>query len=130
MHLEAATSAFCTSILAWDSMLSYSFKLCNDGIFLNIGATARSNVYSQGVGPIYGFRCQGNERSLSSCTVLSLQTIVACSHSRDVGVDCEGEISLIDTLILLIVIPSELILCNLYTAVVFVNFCLAHSGVC
>ena len=56
-----------------------------------VGASARTNVYGQGVGPIYGFSCRGTESSLSSCSVQSHQTIVACSHTRDVSVDCEGK---------------------------------------
>lgn len=60
-----------------------------------VGATSRTNVYGQGIGPIYGFSCRGTESSLSSCSVQSHQTIVACSHSRDVSVDCEGKILII-----------------------------------
>ena len=49
--------------------------------------------YGQGVGPIYGYSCRGTESSLSRCRVLSYQTIASCSHSRDVSVDCEGEVA-------------------------------------
>ena len=62
-------------------------------IFSLEGATIRLNsYYGSGLGPIYGYSCQGFENSLSSCSILSYSSLLTCYHYRDVGVECEGEV--------------------------------------
>lgn len=83
------------------SSIHYDYLLCAYLTFLgsfmhiHVGATARTNIYGEGIGPIYGYSCRGNEDSLSRCSAISYSTIVSCSHSRDIGVDCEGQILLV-----------------------------------
>ena len=56
-----------------------------------IGAISLFNQYGTGVIHFIRFNCNGNEQNLTSCS----QSVGAtCTHARDVGVVCRGNICL------------------------------------
>lgn len=59
-----------------------------------IGSVAHVSHYGHGVGPIFmsNVHCSGTESKITDCSYTPAAVTSICSHSKDVGVKCEGSI--------------------------------------
>lgn len=67
-------------------------KTINSIPFIGSIAYSTSNRYGPGIGPIHlsSVHCRGRESNLLSCSHTPYISSSSCTHSRDVGVKCEG----------------------------------------